>query len=124
MQIFDGQTDKAALTGIAAEAAQLLRSSAFSELANRFGYAVALGREPAAAIREDLASALSQLNVAGVGSDDSVSVKYFQTNGSGVFAVIECIVSAAGGGELLLELVVTSQGADKYVTLEQIGVAA
>ena len=47
MQISDNQTDERALAGLGAEAVQLLGSSDFSGLAKLFGYAIALGREPA-----------------------------------------------------------------------------
>ena len=123
MQISDNQTDEKALAGLGAEAVQLLRSSDFSGLAQLFGYAIALGREPATAIREDLASSLSELNAIGLDSsrEHFATVKYFGPNDSGLFALVECAIPANNGTELLLELVVT---ASKHVGLEQISAAA
>ena len=123
MQISDNQTDERALAGLGAEAVQLLCSSNFSGLAKLFGYAVALGREPATAIRDDLASSLSQLDATGLDSsrEHSTTVKYFGQNDSGLFALVECAVPANNGAELLLELIVT---ASKHVGLEQISAAA
>jgi hypothetical protein len=95
-------------------------------LAARFGYAFACDREPAAAISEDLRSSLGTLpsaSLAPVG-DSPPTVKYFEPNDSGLFAVVECHAVTRGGAKLLLELIVTGSGTAKYVTLEQISVAA
>jgi hypothetical protein len=123
MQLSDGQTDEKALAGLGAEAVRLLRSSDFAGLAKLFGYAIALGREPATAIREDLASSLSDLKATGLHSsrEHSATVKYFGQNDPGLFALVECAIPANNGSELLLELVVT---ASKHVSLEQISAAA
>jgi hypothetical protein len=123
MQISDSQTDENALASLGADAVQLLRCSDFSGLAQLFGYAVALGREPATAIQEDLASSLSELSATGLDSsrEHSATVKYFEQNDSGLFALVECAIPANNGTELLLELVVTT---NKHVGLEQISAAA
>ena len=123
MQISDKQTDEKALAGLGAEAVQLLCSSDFSGLAKLFGYAIALGREPATAIRDDLASSLSQLNATCLDSsrEHSTRVKYFGQNDTGLFALVECAVPANNCAELLLELIVTDS---KHVRLEQISAAA
>ena len=126
MKIPDSQTDENALAGLGAEAVQLLRSSDFSGLAKLFGYAIALGREPATAIRDDLASSLSELSASGLDPSRGhcAAVKYFGQNDSGLFALVECAIPANNGTELLLELVVTTQGDSKHVGLEQISAAA
>ncbi|HEV2620663.1 MAG TPA: hypothetical protein VGU65_01080 [Frateuria sp.] len=54
MEILDNQTDKVSLLQLSAEAVGLLASGNFDDLANRFGYALAYGRDRGTAIRDDL----------------------------------------------------------------------
>jgi hypothetical protein len=96
-------------------------------LAERFGYALAFDRDPAAAIGEDLSLCLAQLHAAGfrpAPSRPAVKVRYFARNDAGLFALVECVVPTDKGSDVLLELVLTSKGADKHVSLEQISAAA
>jgi hypothetical protein len=65
MLIPDRQTDEDSLAIFAAEAVRLLCSGNFADLAERFGYALAFDRDPAAAIGEDLSLCLAQLHAAG-----------------------------------------------------------
>ena len=122
MKIADDQIDDAALMAIGRDAVQLLRSGEIDVLAARFGYAVALGREPAAAIREDLTECLEQFSSPGLARniEFGCEVKFFAPNPSSLVALVECVVPALNGGDVLIELVVTSNGHDKYATLEQI----
>jgi hypothetical protein len=50
-------------------------------------------------------------------------VKYFKQNDSGLSVVVECVFVASEGCPILAELIVTSSGEDKYVSLEQISLA-
>lgn len=124
MQIIDDQIDDAALMAIGRDVVQLMRSGEIDVLAARFGYAVALGRKLAVAIRDDLAACLEQIGSAGLACniEFDCEVKFFAPNTSSLFAVVDCVVPALNGGDVLIEVVVTSNGRDKYATLEQISV--
>ncbi|MHC9087076.1 hypothetical protein ACYX7E_18870 [Luteimonas sp. RIT-PG2_3] len=127
MQISDNQTDETSLSNFGAEAIQLLSSGDGQALADRFGYALAFGREPAVAIREDLAACLAQVHAVSLAPEakrSAPAVKYLEPNDSGLFALIECLALTNTGAGLLVELVVTTSGQDKHVCLEQISVAA
>ena len=75
MQISEPQMDKRSFEEFVQEAASLLQHGNFLVLAERFGYAMAYGREPASAIEADLSSALEER-----GSAERlpfVEIKYF-----------------------------------------------
>jgi hypothetical protein len=124
MQIADYQADQSSLAAFGREAVDLLCSGDIPRLAQRFGYAVACGREPASAIRDDFASSLSELS-ASVAKQVNVAptVRYFDANSSGLFAVVECRVPTDTGGEVLVELIVTSAASGKHIMLEQVSAA-
>ena len=61
MQITDNHIDEVSLTALGTEANCLLCSGNIPTLVERFGYARAFDREPATAIRENLASCLAEL---------------------------------------------------------------
>ena len=126
MQIADDQTAESSLAALGAEAAQLLCAGDIPALAARFGYALAFDREPVAAIREDLASCLAELQATGFaqGHKHAVTVRYFEPNDSSIFALIECLAPTIDGPGVQLELVVTLAGTNKHVTLEQLSAAA
>ena len=126
MQITNDQTSESSLAAFGTEAVQLLCSGNVPALAARFGYALAFDREPVAAIRQDLASCLDQLQATGLaqGSKHTATVRYCEPNDSSIFALVECLAPTTDGSGVLLELVVTGQGADKHVTLEQLSAAA
>jgi hypothetical protein len=52
------------------------------------------------------------------------TVKYFEPNDSGLFAVVECLALTDNGAKVLIELIVTDKQGEKHATLEQISVAA
>lgn len=125
MKLSVQQVQPEALAALAREACRLLVAGEFSALADRFGYAVALGRDPSEAVRQDLTVGLAHL---GQGSLDPtaqpvVEVKYFKPNGQ-LHAVAECELRTVGGGHLLVEVVVSSSGSDFHASLEQISAAA
>jgi len=126
MQISDNQLQEVDLAGLGAEAVRLLRSSDFLALSRQFGYTVSLGRETTVAIREDLSASLADLGAADLdtNSEHSATVKYFQPNGAGLLASVECLLPTNNGVAVLLELVVSSDGENKYITLEQLSAAA
>lgn len=100
----------------------MLCAGEFSALADQFGYALAFGREPAVAIHEDLLASLSDLGASSL--DDTAgsvpSVRYFAANDARLIAVIEQTLPADNAREVLLELVVIGDGAEQFLSLEQI----
>ena len=126
MQITDAQTDVQSLAGLGSIAVQLLCSGDIDALGAQFGYALAYDRVPAAAIRADLAQALTQLGACGLGSppDESPTVSYFQANDSELFALVEQRIPTDNSGHVLLELIVSSRGTKKFVVLEQVSAEA
>lgn len=126
MQINNGSVDEAALKAIGRDAVRLLCSGDMTTLASRFGYATALGRGAAAAIQEDLVECLEQIGTSGLACELELNyeVKFFAPNASNLFALIECVIPVKdGSGGVLVEVIVTLNGIDKYATLEQISVA-
>ena len=89
------------------------------------GYARALGRDCADAVRADLATALAELGATAVVSADRQEprVSYFKANDTGLFALVECFVPADNGKSVLLELVVTTDGTSTHITLEDLSSA-
>jgi len=120
MQVTEDQTDPQSLSALGAEAVVLLVRRDFDALADRFGYALAHGREVAEAIESDFAACLSESEGSVDRTDRPVAVKYFQANDTGLLAVVECVAYVAEGAAILLELVVTGTGAERHVTLEGI----
>jgi len=124
MRITNDKIDDAALKAIGQEVAHLLCAGEVDALAARFGYAVALGRGPATAISEDLAECLGQVGAISLASnfEFDCNVKFFASNSSKLLAIVECVVPAVNGNDVLVEIAVTSDGSNSYATLEQISV--
>lgn len=113
------------LEALATEVGRLLMAGKFSELAARFGYAVALGRDTSTAIQQDLDACLAHFGDGNLdpNAQPIIQVKYFKPNDQ-LHAVAECSLATASGHWLLAELVVCATGNDFHVTLEQISTAA
>ncbi|HEY3897981.1 MAG TPA: hypothetical protein VGM54_05165 [Chthoniobacter sp.] len=123
MKLLPDQTDEASLSCLGREALSLLENRDFQSLVDRFGYALAFGRSPAAVIEEKLHSCIAQYRASTEGQPSvlpSMIVKYFKPNDSGLFAVVECVFISPEGCPILAELIVTSSGEDKYATLEEV----
>ncbi len=102
----------------------MLMSHDFAALAHRFGYALAFDRDPSGAIEVDFLNAVASPLVVATGAGTSITVKYLAPNGTGLFAVVECIIPVADKAAILLDLVVTGDGEEKHITVEGIsGVA-
>ncbi len=128
MKLLAGQSDDSSLARLGAEAAKLIRDANYSELASRFGYALARGGDPATVIQSEVLACLSQRD-GGVmelaAADPKITVKYFAPNDSSFFALVECTLALKqNAGGILAELMVTTIGNDKHVFLEQISYAA
>jgi len=128
MKLSDDQTDSVSLSALGSEAVRLIKDARFEELANRFGYALAFGEEPATAIEDEIVRCLSGDGRAATlanAASARISVKYFKPGESFFFALVECFMPLMqDAGEILVELIVTSKGQEKYVCLEQISYAA
>lgn len=119
MKLLPTQTDEKSLSALGEEARALLLRRDFAGLANRFGYALAYDRAPAAAIEADFLSAVASPLTAS-SSAQPIGVKYFAPNDTGLFAVVECPVPVADGAAVLLELIVAGKGEEKHITVEDI----
>lgn len=103
----------------------MLMQHDYSRLANRFGYALAYDRAPAAALETDFLNAVASPRNVVSDTHPSIVVKYFAPNDTGLLAVVECTVPVAAGASVLLELIVTGKGEERHITVEDIsGVAA
>lgn len=115
------------IVGLCAEAAGLLVDGKYEALAAKFGYALAYDREPASAIEADLKVGLSTVGAARLTGPALLSmsaVVHFHNNDGGLHAAIDFSVPANNGANILVSLVVTGQGDDRYLSLEDVcGVA-
>jgi hypothetical protein len=126
VQIDHIQTESASLAAFGVDAESLLIADNVNALVKRYGYARALGRDCADAIRADLAVALAEIGATTVVSAglQEPRVSYFKKNKTGLFALVECFVPADNGKLVLLELVVTTDGTSTHITLEDLSSAA
>jgi hypothetical protein len=118
-------SDPSTLAAVAKRCVQLLCASEFDTLAQSFGYAVALGREPSSAIAADLTTSLREVGAnALVGDGDpQITVKSFAP-GQSLLAAVECAVLTSNDRRVLVELVATESNGHMQVSLEQISAAA
>jgi len=126
MKLLPEQTNETSLLRFGQEAVSLLEKRDFQSLADRFGYALACGRNPAAAIESDFQPCPAEFHASSeppTAVSSSIVVKYFKPNDTNLFAVVECTHIAAEGCPILTELIVTSSGEDKHIFLEQISLA-
>jgi len=125
MKITATQAEPEALAALAHEASELLASGRYDELIQSFGYALAFGRNLTEAIRNDVAACLAELGATGLGgAPPSIKVSRFSPNSTALVALAECMLPAKPAGRILLELVVTADGSQHYVTLEQVTAVA
>jgi hypothetical protein len=120
MKLHSLQTDEVSLSGFGEEARALLLRQDFAALANRFGYALAFDRDPAGAIEADFLNAIASPHRMESGDCQSIKVRYFAANSTGLFALVECVIPVADKSAILLELIVTGNGEEKYITVEDI----
>lgn len=124
MKLSESQLEKSTLAEFGHRAAALLSKGDFDALASQFGYALALQRDPAKAIAEDLSSILCGRSAPGETESSQVSVKYFEPNDTHLLAVVECLVPMAAGVQILLELVAARNGEAIHLFLEDLRTAA
>jgi hypothetical protein len=113
----------AELKMLGVDAARLLCAGQIDDLVARFGYARALGRPIADAVRADIAASLTELEAQRLGEVQSSSVKRFEPNSTGLVGVVEVEVSVDNGRSVVLELVVSGGEGDFHLTLEDVSAA-
>ncbi|MDG4562464.1 MAG: hypothetical protein P9E88_14340 [Candidatus Competibacter sp.] len=127
MKLSPSEASEEGLAQQGRELVALLKKGEFGSVAKRFGYSLAFDRDPAFAIQDELASCVSEFQerkLSQTSSTESVVVKYFQPNKSNLFAVVECEFEGPQGCPVLAELIVTANGEERHVCLEQVSIAA
>jgi hypothetical protein len=110
MKLLDDPVNADSLAALGADAVQLLCVGDIDTLATRYGYALSDGREPATAIREDLRGCLSKIGATSLTTAPQPSVPrvaFYKPNSS-------------NGAAVLVELIVTTDGTAKHITLEDL----
>jgi len=125
MELSASPSDSSALRAAARQCAHLLCAGDFEAIARSFGYAVALGREPAAAISADLTASLREVGASGlvVNAEPEITIKYFEPH-QPLLAAAECELSTLNHRHILMALVVTGSKGRTHITLEQLSAAA
>ncbi|MBB3166830.1 hypothetical protein [Simiduia aestuariiviva] len=106
--------DKLVLIGL--EVCRLLHGGRYGDIANQYGYAVAIDQSAADAIEEDYTKAVLESGYDGSSKAD-VSVKRFGKSSTGIKALIECDLIGKNGSGILVELILSATG---VVYLEQV----
>lgn len=124
MEILEDQLNESFLSRLAAEAVSLLCVRDFATLTQRFSYALAHNREPAAAVAIDLARCFTEapsVEAAMAPDNARYKVRHFEPNDVPLHALVECRFTSASDDTLLVELVVIGKGR-MALLLEQISV--
>jgi len=119
----DAQVTRDSLAKLGTEAVDLLCRGDIDTLAGRYGYALSYGRDTATAIRDDLRRCLARvgaISLAPAPANPVRAVKFYEPNSSNLVAVVECVAPSEAGAAVLVELVVTSKGTEKHLTLEDL----
>ena len=122
MRLRPDQANEDSFRHFGREAVSLLDKRDLQSLADRFGYALTVDRSPLAAIEGDFQDCLVQFHASArhPSVSPSTTVKYFEPNTAKLFALVECVFTTLEGCPILAELIVTSSGEDKHITLEEI----
>jgi hypothetical protein len=127
VKILDNQLDKPSLSKFGEDACRLFVARDFRGLADTFGYALAYNREIASAIEADFEHCLSGncTSRSEHGSPvESITVRSFQPNDTGLLWVIECVLLVDKSARVLIELIVAKNGENKNLYLEDINAMA
>ena len=123
MKLLENQMDKASLSKFGEEACRLFIARDFQGLADTFGYALAYNRDIAQAIKadfEDCLSSHSSNSDSGTTTIESVTVKNFKPNDTGLLSVVECVLLMDKRTRILIELIAAGNGQDKNLYLEDV----
>ena len=102
----------------------MLHQGKFGEFADKFGYAVALDRKHVVAINADFKAALESVGACGLNLENigTFKISWIESFGIGINGIIEHIVKADNGRELLIEYVFSGSDGKNHITCEQISV--
>jgi hypothetical protein len=128
MKISYDQTFQKPLAAFGLEVVQMFKDCDYALVADRFGYALAYDRPLADAIASDVKSCLSAEGRSAViakAKEPRISVKYFeQPNSIALFGLVECFLPLdRDDGELLVELIVSTNKTDFHLWLEDVSYA-
>jgi hypothetical protein len=106
-------------------ASRLLCSGQLLALHEQFGYALAFDRDPIVALENDVAAVLAEVGASGFGDADHITyrVSHFEPSEEGLISLVECLVPTSNRREVLVELVLSTNGSERYLTLEQVSSA-
>jgi hypothetical protein len=111
--------------GVLLESARImLHQGKFEEFADKFGYAVALGRNLIVGISTDYNDALKAVGASGLNLENAGKFKIglIDPASIGINGIVEHIVKTDNGRELLIEYVLSVSNEKNHITCEQIGV--
>lgn len=102
----------------------MLHQGKFEEFADKFEYAVALGRNLVVAISADFNVALENVGSSGLNprNKGNFKIRLMDPTNIGINGIVEHIVKADNGRELLIEYVLSDSDGINHITCEQIGV--
>jgi hypothetical protein len=122
MRLEDNQLDEESLASFAVDAARLLCEENYPELASRFGYALAFDRVVAEALEQDLINCLREHEAQHLTKPllQTQKVGYFKQNEIGLYALAEITLETNNRSKVLLELIITSNGNEKFICIEDI----
>jgi len=118
MNLLESQIDNLSLSKLGEKACQLFIAKDFQRLADTFGYAMAYDRDIATAIESDFIQCTK--NSLQCGLLESVTIKNFKPNDTGLLSAIECILLFDEGRRVLIELIMTEHEDSKSLFLEDI----
>ncbi len=122
MQLLPHQQNVDVLRKLASEGVNLLATSQFGLLVERFGYARSMGRNPVDAVKLDFAEALRAaegkklLQVRA----NVLSVVFYEDNSSCLRAAIDCAIPTQSGRNIWVSFVVSGTGTEQFISLEDI----
>jgi len=122
MQLPREHTDEASLTHHGLEVVRLLRVGEFAMLAEQYGYAMAYGRPPVEALRDDLTKTIASAGGSALSNAlPDVNVGYFAPNDVNLHAVVECYAAVVGSeNAVLIELIITEARGEKHICIEDV----
>ncbi len=121
MKLSDNQLDKSSLSKLGEEACRLFIARDFHGLATAFSYAIAYDRDIASAIEADFEHCLSDRATSHNEQPltiDSVTVKNFQPNDTGLLSVVECVLQVDKKVRVLIEFIAAKNGENINLYLE------
>ena len=128
MKITYDQTFKEPLAEFGADVVRMIKCSDYARIADQYGYALAYDRPLADAIAADVDTCLnSDGRSASVAKDKEprISVSYFkQPDSVALFGLVKCLLPLdQGEGQLLVELIVSTNDTEFHLWLEDVSYA-